>query len=78
MTESDINEINEHDRHTAVWMKLEKLLTKRRQLHMEKNNHSISTDDTEKLRGRIAECDYILNLGKSGPEIESHDPRSDY
>ncbi len=37
------------------------------------NDTSMSIGDTEKLRGRIAECKNMLSLEKDPPEIESND-----
>lgn len=68
--------LTEDDAHTAVWKNLREYYEGRRQLLMEKNNTSKSTEETEKLRGRIAECDHILSLDKPSPEIESDDPGS--
>ena len=70
------HEITEHDRNSSLFVKIRENFEERRALLMEKNNHSMPYEATEKLRGRIAECDYILSLGKPRPETELADPIS--
>jgi hypothetical protein len=73
-----IHEFTEHDRNSSLFVKIRQNMEERKALHMEKNNHSMSLEATEKLRGRIAECDFILSLGKPLPETESVDPDTEY
>jgi len=58
---------------SALWKKIRTHMEERRALHMGKNNTSLPIAETEKLRGRTAECDYILGLDKPVPEFEPED-----
>ena len=53
-----------NDRQSPVWAKIRKQLEERLQDHRIKNDGQLSKSDTAKLRGRIAEAQYIISLGE--------------
>lgn len=64
--------LNEHDRQSALWKKLQAHLEARLQQMRERNDSAIDVVRTAKLRGRIAEIKYLLSLDEEQP-IESGD-----
>lgn len=63
--------LEEFERNSALWKKIRAHFEHRLQRHRARNDASKSVEETEKLRGRIAECKYILSLGDA---TESNDP----
>lgn len=58
-----MNEILDNkDLDSATWTKIKAHYIARRQSLLEKIAGDLSDEDTEKLRGRIRECNYLLKL----------------
>ena len=57
-----------NDRQSPTWAKIRAHFTERLQDHRIKNDGQLSDSDTAKLRGRIAEAQYVLSLG--GEELK--------
>ena len=58
--------LDQHDRRSATWRKLETYLLDRQDMLRKQNDVSLPLDKTQKLRGRIAEIRTILDL--AGPD----------
>lgn len=61
------------ERRSPLWRKLVEHYEARLQVLREKNDNSMTNDESEKLRGRIVEVKVFLGLDSDGPEIESDD-----
>ena len=59
--------LNEFDLQSATWKKLSAFLEQRLAEHRKRNDHDQPDGDTAKLRGRIAEDKFILDLGRDKP-----------
>lgn len=59
--------LTNHERASAVWMKLEAHLAERIAACRSRNDGDLSEMDTAKLRGRIAALKEILALGADVP-----------
>lgn len=64
--------IEEHERYSAVWVKLKEHIEDRLDLHRKKNDADLSSDETARLRGRIAELKYLLDLDNPGPAMSAN------
>lgn len=60
--------LNESDRLSPAWLKLRAHLEERVAMHRRKNDNTMTPEATEKLRGRIAEANYVLGLERPAPE----------
>ena len=61
----------EFEAQSALWLKIEKELTDRLVTLRGQNDGDRSTEETAKLRGRIAEVKSILEWAKPDPKIDS-------
>ena len=59
----------EADLQSATWRKLKKHFEERLADYRVANDNTLSDLETVKLRGRIAELKYMLDLAKPDPEI---------
>lgn len=57
------------DLRSTTWKRLEKILNERLQRHREKNDGKLTVDDTNNLRGRIAELKAMLGLARERPSV---------
>lgn len=68
-------ELKPEDFRTAVWKKIENKLNERLDAHRRKNDGNLSAEETNRVRGRIAEVKAILGLAKEPPAIPAdHHP----
>lgn len=65
--------LTDHDRSSAVWKKIKAHLESHLDVLRKQNDTSKTRDETEKLRGRIAEVKHMLGLDSKNPETESND-----
>jgi len=65
--------LDEYDIQTNVWRKIVAHFEERLKAHDRKNRGTKPEQETAKLRGRIAEAEYILALGKPKPNTEFED-----
>lgn len=63
----------EHERHSAVWMKLKAHYEKRLALLREQNDADLNDEQTAKKRGRIAEVKDFLALDKDPIQVPDED-----
>ena len=62
--------LNQADLQSATWVKIKAHFTERLQDHRIQNDSARLTDiDTARLRGRIAEAAYVLDLATPTPAI---------
>lgn len=66
--------LDEHEVNGLVFQKLLAHLKNRLDCQRKKNDKSISPEQTEKLRGRIAELNYMISLASPDLPYESDDP----
>lgn len=67
----DSLKLNELEAGSELWLKLRKHFEARLALLREQNDHSKPADQTERIRGRIAEVKLFLALDK--PEADSQE-----
>jgi len=65
--------LDELEANSAVWLKIRAHLEGRLAIAHRRNAKSMSIERTEKLRGRIAELEYLVALGKPAPQTEADD-----
>ena len=58
---------------SPLWMKLKAHIEARVAGHRRTNDSNLNTEDTAKVRGRIAEGKYILGLDNSAPQMDAGD-----
>lgn len=58
------NVLTSSDANSATWERIKKHLEERIERHRRENDKGLSMEDTAKLRGRIAELKYLLDLDK--------------
>lgn len=63
--------LTEADTHNPLWLKLKEHLESRLQSARCRNDGFLNSNETERLRGRIAEMKYLLDQAKPGPAIEA-------
>lgn len=63
MNEGEV--LNEHDRGSATWGKLQKHFNERLDTLRKQNDGNLSPEGTAKLRGRIAELKRVIDLGEA-------------
>ena len=66
--------LNDLDKNSAVWLKLEQYLTARLQMLRERNDKNKNEVETAILRGSIKEVKNFISLGKPVMLPESDDP----
>ena len=57
--------------HSPVWLKIKDHLSERLIKARAKNDGNLSFDETCKLRGRINELKYLIDLDQPSPSIEA-------
>lgn len=62
--------LSDTDRQAAVWLKLKKHMQDRLAVLRQQNDGDRDFDETQKLRGRIAELKRLLDLDADMPVIE--------
>ena len=58
---------------SPLWMKLKAHIEERVAGHRRANDGNLNTEDTAKVRGRIAEGKYILGLDNPAPQLDASD-----
>ena len=58
---------------SPLWMKLKKHIEERVSGHRRMNDGNLNVEDTAKLRGRIAESNYLLGLDSPAPQMDAGD-----
>jgi hypothetical protein len=61
--------LTQEEIHSPLWVKLKEHIQERIDKHRQDNDKMLPTDDTIKLRGRIAELKDLLSLEKERPQI---------
>lgn len=67
VTTNKVMLLTESDIQTLVWKKLEQYLNARLETLRARNDGNLTSDETAKLRGRIAEVKATLDLAKPSP-----------
>lgn len=62
--------LTEADRHSPVWLKLEKYLEDELRKARLRNDGDLNSEETARLRGKISMLKVLLDLDKQGPAIE--------
>jgi len=62
--------LTELDVHSSLWTKIRSELESRLETLRKENDGSLSHDETQKLRGRIAEVKTILSWAVTPPVVE--------
>jgi len=62
--------LESHDLNNPLWIKLRDHYQRRLEELRARNDGDLSDKDTDKMRGRIAECKAFLNLGSPQQIIE--------
>lgn len=68
MNEEDFQLSNE-ERHSPVWARLREHLEQRLQSLRQRNDTDLTLEQTAKLRGRIADTQYVLSLGVANRDL---------
>lgn len=63
--------LNEHERQSALWKRIEAYLNERLDICRKKNDGDLSELETARLRGEIASYKRILVLGETLPPMEA-------
>jgi hypothetical protein len=66
MSEPDFK-LTDVEVHSATWARIRGHLEERLQKHRKNNDGNLTFDQTTKLRGRIAEIQYLLGIGEPEP-----------
>ena len=61
--------LTEAEKISPLWIKIKEHLESRIDKHRASNDKTQSNEETEKLRGRIAELKYLITLEKDGIQI---------
>lgn len=64
-----IKRLTPAEQQTDLWKKIKSILEERLELHRKKNDSSQPESDTAKLRGRIAEVKFLLDLDSPEPAL---------
>lgn len=67
----EVSKLTELERNSELWKKLEAVLKQRIDLHRKKNDSDQDDSSTAKLRGRIAELKFLLDLASPDPAIST-------
>lgn len=70
MNVPEIFRLTEGERNSALWQRLEAHLVQRLAEKRAQNDHSLTSDETARLRGAIAELKYLLDRATPGPAID--------
>lgn len=62
--------LSDIERKGAVWLKLKKHFEERLEAKRKQVEGNVSQEETQKLRGRIAEIRELLRLGDEQPKVE--------
>lgn len=62
--------LHKHEIHSALWLRLEAHLSEQLDVLRRKNDGLLSHEDTQRLRGRIAQIKEILALSEAEPAQE--------
>jgi hypothetical protein len=65
--------LNQLERQSAVWVKIERHLAARLEILRAKNDKDLDDRKTSALRGRIAEVKHLTALGNPAPTMETDD-----
>jgi hypothetical protein len=61
--------LTDQERNSELWTKIKAHFEQRIQKHRASNDKTQAAEETEKLRGRIAELKYLLTLEKPGIQV---------
>jgi hypothetical protein len=61
--------LTDTEKASPLWIKIKEHIEERIEKHRSSNDKTQPADATEKLRGKIAELNYLRNLDKERPQI---------